>query len=177
MEEIDELFNDFLTRYGEAFVMELRSALKLNYSYAPGFTQVRATQGTANKIDTGSLYDSIQAVYNFDDFEVDILMNEYWQWVNQGRNRGSYAPIQPLQEWAQRRLGLMGDEARSAAFGISQNIFRFGIAPTYFYDIAVDNLEKTFEKNQEQIADSVNDFIERTTIKDIPLNNEITITL
>mgnify|MGYP000235835211 CR=1 FL=1 len=180
MDEIEVLFNDFLKRYGEEFVKQLRLALEMNYSYAPGFDLNRPTKGTANKIanvNSPSLYDSITAVYDFDKYEAEILMNEYWRWVNQGREKGSYVPIEPLQNWAQKRLGLDAKEARSAAFGISRNIFRFGVAPTFFYDIAVDNLEKVFEKNQEEIAESINDFMENKVIRDIPTNNEITIGL
>jgi hypothetical protein len=184
MDEIEVLFNDFLRRWGEAYVEELQSALRLKiYPYAPGFQNSRATKGVSDKVAgigfgySQSLVDSIQAVYNFDDFEVGILMNEYWKWVNQGRNRGSYAPIQPLQMWAEKRLGLSPDEAKSAAFGISRNIFRFGIAPTYFYDVAIANLEKKFDNSQEEIAESVNDFLENTLLKNIKPDNTIEINI
>ena len=184
MDEIEVLFNDFLKRYGEEFVKQLRSSLvNVNYPYAPGYNKERSPIGTANK-DAGvgfgysqSLVNSIEAVYNFDAFEVEILMNEYWRWVNQGRQPGSYAPIKPLQEWAKIRLGLGDQEARSAAFGISTNLYKFGIAPTFFYDIAVEKLEKEFERNQEEIAESINDFMENKVLKEIPRNNEIEIKL
>lgn len=184
MEDIDELFNDFLRRYADEFVKELRYALVFEtYPFGAGYNGDRQVQGQANKF-AGVGYGfekplaaSIDPVFNFDDFEVDFLMNSYWYYVNNGRKPGSYAPIKPLQLWAQRRLGLDADEALGAAFGISKNIFKFGIAPTYFYDRAVKALEETFEANQEEIAESVNDFIEQTTLKSIPFNNELTIGL
>ena len=184
MEDIDELFNDFLRRYADEFVKELRYALVFEtYPYGQGYNLSRASQGMANKFAgvgygyPSSLAASIEPVFDFDEFEVDFLMNAYWYYVNNGRKPGSYAPIKPLQAWAQQRLGLSPDEARGAAFGISKNLFKFGIQPSYFYDRAVAALEETFDANQEQIAESVNDFIERTTLKSIPPNNEITIGL
>lgn len=186
MDEIETLFNDFLRKYGEEFVKQLRSALELKYPYSPGFNDERATIGQANKIVgampgySQSLYDSITAVYDFEAYEVEILMNEYWKWVNQGRQPGSYVNrqgIKSLQAWAKIRLGLDDTEALGAAFGISKNLFRFGIKPTFFYDIAVENLERIFNENQEEIAESINDFMSNKILKDIPPNNEITIEL
>lgn len=185
MEEIDELFNDFLRRYADEFVKELRYALVFEtYPYGQGYNLSRSSQGEANKFAgigygfPSSLAASIEPVFNFEDFEVDFLMNAYWYYVNNGRKPGSYAPITPLKMWAQKRLGLNDErEALSAAFGISRNIYKFGIQPSYFYDRAVKALEETFDKNEEKIAESVNDFIEQTTIKSLPLNNELTIGL
>jgi len=186
MEEIDELFNDFLRRYADEFVKELRYALVFEtYPYGQGYNLSRSSQGEANKFAgvgygyPSSLAASIEPVFNFDDFEVDFLMNAYWYYVNNGRKPGGskLPPIEPLKLWAQKRLGLSGDEAKGAAFGIARNIYKFGIQPSYFYDRAVAALEETFEANQEQIAESVNDFIEQTTLKSIPPNNEITIGL
>lgn len=186
MEEIDELFNDFLRRYADAFVKELRYALVFEtYPYGQGYNLSRSSQGQANKFAgigygySSSLAASIEPVFNFEEFEVDFLMNAYWYYVNNGRKPGGVKlpPIEPLKLWAQKRLGLSGDEATGAAFGIARNIYKFGIQPSYFYDKAVAALEETFDENEEQIAESVNDFIERTTLKSLPPNNEITITL
>lgn len=187
MEDIDELFNDFLRRYADEFVKELRYALVFEtYPYGQGYNLSRSSQGQANKFAgvgygfQSPLAASIEPVFNFTDFEVDFLMNSYWYYVNNGRKPGGrkLPPIEPLKLWAQKRLGLNDEkEQLSAAFGIARNIYKFGIQPSYFYDRAVKALEETFEANQEQIAESVNDFIEQTTLKSIPPNNEITIGL
>jgi len=184
MGEIDELFNDFLRKYADQFVKELRYALVFEtYPFGQGYNLTRPSQGDANKFAgvgygfPSSLAASIEPVFNFEDFEVDFLMNSYWYYVNNGRKPGSYAPIKPLQLWAQKRLGLSPEEALGAAFGISRNIYKFGIQPSYFYDRAVKALGETFDANQEEIAESINDFIQQTTLKSIPSNTELTIGL
>jgi len=173
-----------LELYGELMVKELRKSLAVKYPYAPGFTNSRGTMGTANKIanvPTGynqNLYDSISSSYNVESQEVEILMNEYWIYVNDGRRPGSYVPISPLEKWAMSRLGLNAQDAKSAAFGISTNIKKFGIAPTYFYDLAIENLEDTINKDLfDDIATSVEDFLEHLVEQTISPENNITVTL
>ena len=125
---MEKEIDGILELYGELFVNKLKAALRLKYPYAPGYDGVRQTMGSANKVAgvnygySQSLYDSISYTYDPETQEVEVLMNEYWQWVNDGRRPGSYVPIRPLELWAQKRLGLDADEAKSAAFGISKNI-------------------------------------------------------
>ena len=76
------------------------------------------------------------------------------------------------------RLGLNAQDAKSAAFGISTNIKKFGIAPTYFYDLAIENLEDTINKDLfDDIATSVEDFLEHLVEQTISPENNITVTL
>lgn len=178
MDELEEHFNQWLYTYGEMMVKELKYQLVFGkFPYAPGYNDVRAQQGTSNKLAgvgygyESSLAASVQANYRFNDGEVDILMNEYWKWVNQGRQPGGKRPpLDPLVEWAKSptRLGLNDEEARSAAFGIQTNIFRFGIKPTYFFDLAVDEVEKALEKGIENISDDINDFLTKVKVIDLP---------
>jgi len=179
---MDENIDGILELYGELFVDKLKAALRLKYPYSPGYDGVRQTTGSATKragVHYGynqSLYDSITYNYHPSTQEVEVLMNEYWQWVNDGRRPGSYVPIRPLELWAQKRLGLEGREAKSAAFGISKNIQKFGIAPTYFYDTAIEALDKQINTEMfDEVGTSVEDFIEHLVEDIIPFNNEIII--
>lgn len=165
----DEL-KRFMDTWGSRFSRELKARLVANYAYSPGFNgdayangRNSEYAGTANKIASGSLYNSISWEETEDGFA--ILMNRYWEWVNYGRQPGSYAPITPLEEWAT----LKGfDNPRSAAFGISTNLFKFGIQPTYFYDDALDVLEAQFNESlEDQFGKSFQDFLDNLLLEDL----------
>lgn len=182
---LKEKLDGDLELFGQLMVEEVKKALLIKYPYAPGYNGSRGTMGTADKVVPGAplgydtnLYNSVAYKYNVESQEVELFMNEYWQWVNDGRRPGSYAPIKPLQRWAMARLGLGQEEAKSAAFGISTNLFKFGIAPTNFYDLAIENLETTI--NQELFKDietSVESFLENLVEETISPNQNIEVTL
>ena len=182
---LKEKLDGDLEWYGQLMVDEIKKSLLVNYPYAPGYQGSRGTMGQANKVVDGAplgydtnLYNSVSYKYNVESQEVEILMNEYYQWVNDGRRAGSYAPIKPLQRWAMARLGLGQEEAKSAAFGISTNLFKFGIAPTYFFDLAIENLEKTINQDLfSEIETSVESFLENLVEETISPNNNIEVTL
>jgi hypothetical protein len=169
---MDEQLAGFMELYGELFVEKLKAALAMNYPYRNG--------GQANKIVPGAplgystnLYNSITSSYDVNNQELVILMNDYWRYVNDGRKPGKYVPIKPLQLWAMQRLGLDEREAKSAAFGISTNIKKFGIEPTYFYDNAIQALEQQLEGElYEQIGLSIDDFIAQVVEEGIGYNPE-----
>lgn len=174
----------FLNRFGELFVKFIREELAKPYPYAPGKDGNRPKQGDANKIAgvgfgyTQNLYDSVSYLVS-DNNELNISMNSYWRNVNFGRDAGSYVPIRPLEYWAAFRLGLNDKEAKSMAYGISNNIKKFGIAPTYFYDTALERmldegvsiLGSAFEN---RITNIINEMLFET---DINYNQDITINL
>ena len=137
----------FMTIWGNKFVSELKNQLLLKYPYAPGYndnaySRGRNTEfrGSASKTASGSLYESIQGNITDDGFE--LLMNDYWEYVNYGREEGKYVPITPLENWA-RLKGFTNP--RGAAFGISKNIFKFGVKPTNFYETAIDKIQTEFD--------------------------------
>jgi hypothetical protein len=176
-------FENFLNLWGQRFVRELRTRLNMAYFAAPGINKqgdgvgdaysesidgrVRNKQYSGNFIKStiGSrLYESIEGKVTPEGFE--LLMLDYWEYVNYGRQRGKYVPISPLEEWA-RTKGF--PNPRGAAFGISTNIKRYGIAPTYFYDNAILALEAQFEAEaDEMMAGTINDFFDKLLEKNIP---------
>lgn len=181
--------------YAQLFAEKLKGALRQNYPYAPGkdgnaYSNGRRTEyngrnltGQANKVSGGvpegyntNLVDSVQAVYDVNTREIQIFMNDYWQYVNDGRNAGKYVPIRPLMLWAMDRLGLDQSEARGMAFAVSKNIFKFGIKPTYFFDLAIEQLSAQIDEELfEQLGASIDDFVSQTIINAIPANPEINI--
>lgn len=142
----------FMTTWGDKFVNELKAQLLFKYNFAPGYNGNAYSagrnpeyQGTSSKYATGTLYNSISA--NLTDDGLELLMMDYWEWVNYGREPGKYVPISPLENWASLK-GL--ENPRAVAFGISKNIQKFGIAPTNFYETAIDKLQGQMEKELEE---------------------------
>ena len=167
---MEDDFKNFVNLWGSRFERELKNRLAATYSYAPGFNGDAYSNGrnpnfggSSEKIASGSLYNSIQWVPTSDGFV--LLMNRYWEWVNYGRQPGKYVPIRPLEEWAT----LKGfDNPRGAAFAMSKNIQKFGIAPTYFYDDALDILESQFNESlEDQFGRSFQDFLDNIVLEDL----------
>ncbi len=74
-------------------------------------------------------------------------MNDYGQWVQSGRLPGKKGvPVDALEKWIKDR-GLQGRDKkgrfikrRSFAFAIQANIKKFGIRPSNWYDVAIENV-------------------------------------
>lgn len=114
--------------------------------YRFGFTK---RQGISDKIATGSLYNSIKVnVVPGNQTEIiQISMNDYGQWVQSGRLPGKKGvPVDALERWIKAR-GIQGRDKkgrfitrRSFAFAIQQNIKKFGIRTSNWYDVAIDKV-------------------------------------
>jgi hypothetical protein len=136
------------------FQAALKESLASPYPFAPGYTNSKAPFGVRDmKVKTGSLYNSINVVFDKTKDEIVITMLDYWKFVNDGRKPGKYVPIKPLMQWI-RAKGFNKNKdtgkfqkfsIKGTAFAISKNIQKFGIAPTYFYDKAFNMFEKEFE--------------------------------
>jgi hypothetical protein len=113
--------------------------------YPFGFAKFR---GTGNKVASGKLRDSISVVtkkVNQDETIIQVLSEEYAQWVQSGRLPGKKGvPVDALEKWIKDR-GLQGRDKkgrfikrRSFAFAIQKNIKKFGIRPSNFLDVALE---------------------------------------
>lgn len=172
----------FLEIWGQRFVNELRTRLNTSYFSAPGINsdgsdvgdaysesidgRVRNKRYSGNFIKSGpgsSLYESISGQVTPEGFE--LLMNDYWEFVNYGRKRGNFVPIGPLETWAKTK-GFPNPTA--AAWGANWNIKRYGIAPTFFYDNAIASLEAQFNAEADEMMDkTINDFFDKLLEKNI----------
>ena len=148
-----EAYNQAMNDLANRFARELKVALLMPYKFSPGFDKKGKVFGTSPKVATGGLLDSINVQYDAGDSSFKVEMLDYWQNVNDGRRRGKYVPIDALKDWIKAR-GLKGRNKKtgrfitteSFAWGISTNIKKFGIAPTYFYDKAVEAFAPIFEE-------------------------------
>jgi hypothetical protein len=151
-ELLTDEFNLAMQDLTNKFVNELKNALLQPYPYAPGFERQRTPFGRAPKKASGGLIESIQGNWDPQTRQITLVMNDYWRYVNDGRSPGKYVPLSALLKWIKQK-GLKGRNKKtgrfikneSFAWGINQNIKKFGIAPTYFYDKAFENFESNFE--------------------------------
>lgn len=110
-----------------------------------------------NKIASGDLYNSIRYIVEENDnaYEIDIELEDYWKYVNDGRKAGGkFPPINKIEEWI-RKKPIIPYRGRSGklpsieqlTFLISRKIAKDGIAPSHFMDKAVEVSMKDFEKD------------------------------
>lgn len=114
--------------------------------YPFGFANYR---GIGNKVASGTLARSIevQVKENGNRTELQVLMEEYGQWVQSGRVPGKgYVPVGSLIKWIKER-GLKGRNKKgkfitdkSFAFAIQKNIRKFGIRPANFLDVSMEKI-------------------------------------
>jgi hypothetical protein len=113
--------------------------------YPFGFAKFK---GVGNKVASGKLRDSIKVVtkkVNEDETVIQVISEEYAQWVQSGRLPGKKGvPISALEDWIKER-GLQGRDKKgkfikrkSFAFAIQSNIKKFGIRPSNFLDVALE---------------------------------------
>jgi hypothetical protein len=115
--------------------------------YPFGFAKFR---GVGNKVASGKLRNSISVVskkVNEDETIIQVLSEEYAQWVQSGRLPGKKGvPVDALEKWIKDR-GLTGRDKRgrfikrrSFAFAIQKNIKKFGIRPSNFLDVVLETV-------------------------------------
>lgn len=114
--------------------------------YPFGFAKYR---GVGNKVASGKLRDSISVnvVQKKDETIIQVLAEQYSQWVQSGRLPGKKGvPIAAIEKWIKER-GLTGRDKRgrfikrrSFAFAIQNNIKKFGIRPSNFLDVALETI-------------------------------------
>jgi hypothetical protein len=127
--------------------------------YPFGFAKFK---GVGNKVASGKLRDSISVnvvKVNENETIIQVLSEEYAQWVQSGRLPGKKGvPIDALEKWIKSR-GLTGRDKRgrfikrrSFAFAIQSNIKKFGIRPSNFLDVVLETIEND-PKIMELIGD------------------------
>jgi hypothetical protein len=91
---------------------------------------------------------------------IEIISNEYLQWVDQGRRPGKYPPIRPIANWA-RIKGI----DQKAVFPIARKIFKFGIKPTNVIQATDRQMSRQVDSALAQsIADNMETYVGYTFI-------------
>lgn len=103
--------------------------------------------GSNNKVASGRLINSVEYIIGEKEGQLflELLMEDYWIYVDRGRKPGKFAPISALKSWT-RYKGL----PESAAWAINWKIKREGIKALPFLEQAISQIEEEFSKSLEE---------------------------
>lgn len=101
-----------------------------------------------NKIASGNLEESIEERIRVGGFQ--ILMADYWEYVDEGRKAGKFPPISKIEEWlkypnVRDRIRFGNDKAfgekerKTLAFLIARKIARKGIKGSKFFTKVIES--------------------------------------
>lgn len=90
------------------------------------------------KVASGKLIRSLDSliIERADGIDIKIIGEKYLEFVDSGRRPGKMPPVQKIAEWCTIK-GL----PQSAAWGISVNIYKFGIKPTHVLELTRNRFE------------------------------------
>mgnify|MGYP002520615516 CR=1 FL=1 len=93
------------------------------------------------------------------DYVIEFSAPDYWKYVNGGRKPGKYPPPDQIARWISKKNIVPGADRTgripsigSLAFLIGRKISREGVRGNRFYDLAIEDFEKSFT---EKIADAI----------------------
>lgn len=145
-------FNEAMMDLAEQFENQIKENIAKPYPYARGYKRLAQQTGIRDLTKkTGRLYNSVEVSYSPLTRAITIRMVDYWKYVNDGRQPGTYVPLKPLIDWIKIK-GLNRDprgrfkagSLKGLAARISKSIFKKGIEPTNFYDDSFDLLVQEF---------------------------------
>jgi len=139
-----------LMEYGEYFIQQARNDLGSNRSYASG--------------KLGDTMETDVQIYD-DHYEVNIILQDYWKYVDNGRNPGKFPPPNKIKEWIQIKpvTPYPGKNGKlpttdQLAFLIGRKIATKGIDPAPFFK---KNIRPTEEHFKEAIALAIDEDVAR----------------
>lgn len=120
-------------RYPEVFVEEAEAVLRLVTARLESAVVRAAPRGVGGAAGlAGSIFGEVQAAGISVQAVVGTPM-PYAETVEYGRKPGSFPPVAPIALWAERKLGVAGDEAMSVGFAIARKIFHKGTEGAHMF--------------------------------------------
>lgn len=122
-----------------------------------------------NKIATGNLLNNIQYKVDYDDRSiwVELHLEEYFKWVENGRGPGKFPPPDKIMEWIRVKPVIPDDRGgrlpteQQLAFLIGRKIAEEGIKPGNQLHNAIDQIYAEYEARIDQaIAQDVSEAID-----------------
>ena len=122
-----------------------------------------------NKIATGNLLNSIDYKVQYDDraIWVELHLEDYYKWVENGRGPGKFPPPDKILEWIRIKPIIPDDRGgrlpteQQLAYLIGKKIAEQGIEPGNQLHNAMDDIFPQFEERiDEAIALDVNDAVD-----------------
>jgi hypothetical protein len=112
---------------------------------------------------TGALINSIS--YKLRDtagiIQYQLIANDYLQYVDEGRKRGSYPPMRAISDWV-RVKGISKD----TVFPIMRSIYKFGIEPTNVLKDTMKEIQ-TSPTLQKKYEDTLEEQLEKLIEADL----------
>ena len=119
-----------LKEYGKSVISEAKTRLRNDGKVASG------------KLLRSLRYEVQETV---DEVTLELSMEEYGEYVDQGREPGKQPPLKKIEKWCKLR-GI----PKKAAFPIARSIGKYGISPTYFWTISTKRREKQLIRDLEE---------------------------
>lgn len=144
---------EVLNRYGQFFIEQARTNLGKNRSNA-----------------SMTLNDTMKSIVTVvdDHYKVEIELQDYWEYVENGRKPGKFPPVNRIKEWISVKPVRPYPDARGKlptvdqlAFLIGRKIATEGIDPKPFFKPAKEETQRYFEEALVlAIDEDVSSFIE-----------------
>lgn len=138
--------NAFVEALAEKIILSAKRELGANRKRPKYSFPRRGKVGTySGKIDsTGRLRNSLEAKIDEETLSMEFIMEDYGQWVDEGRKRGKGAPVKSIDSWIRNKGLRLRDEngqfirkteknIRAAGFLFNRKLKYFGIAATHFF--------------------------------------------
>jgi len=173
------LFNEI----GEMLVRAIRAEMlvpRMRFTKRPRMAKAKQYNTKAS----GALRNSVSYQLNLlddDQIEIDILMLDYGvdnvygdgsfpgggNWAKDTRPKEARAErsalIEALTKWAGDKLGLTGAKAKSMAFAVRKNLFKYGYGGIELYNPTL----------QKQVVDRALQLLERAPFDALPVEDEV----
>lgn len=109
---------------------------------------------------TGKLISSVHTVVNIGDksMSVDMYLEDYYKYVEKGRNRGKMPPVNAILDWVKVKLNLPTEKQNGVAWAIAKNMEKIGspsrdslpVEPTYDLKTAKETTDNLYWAKIEQ---------------------------
>ena len=112
----------------------------------------------SGKSASGALINSLDyRIIDNGDINIEILSNDYLEYVDKGRKPGTYPPLKEISKWATLK-GI----PQGAVFPIARSIYKFGIKPTNVLDKTKNEILKSTKLNNklgEELVENIEEII------------------
>lgn len=154
----DKDLREALEIFGKSYIAELSNQLRKADKVASG--------DLIKSLDTRVIKTAMGTVYT-----IQLLAEDYLQFVDAGRRPGTYPPLGKIRKWASLK-GI----PQSAVFPIMRKIKEEGIKATNVIPKTLNKVQngRSFSDFEDDVSDWVEDVIEQLFL-DISKNNNITV--
>lgn len=140
-----------LSKVLEEYIIEVKAIYQDNLS-------------TEGKVASGDLLNNINYIIEKDDrqIEVSLKLEDYWKYVEYGREPGKFPPQDKIMEWIKvkpvlpRQINGKLPTPEQLSFLIGRKIAEEGIEPTNILEHSIETVNNRFE---QKIMDAINDDI------------------